>query len=71
MYVDKSVTKSVTKLWTASIKNADFVLDLLNELRLNGVVKMSMVTNGDDLTKAVNFFEKLREVAYKEVSLNY
>ena len=56
---------------TAAIKNADFVLDLLSELRLNGVVKMSMVTNGDDLTKAVNFFEKLREAAYKEVSLNY
>ena len=56
---------------TEAIKNADFVLDFLSELRLNGVVKMSMVTNGDDLTKAVNFFEKMREVAYKEVSLNY
>ena len=56
---------------TEAIKNADFVLDLLSELRLNGVVKMSMVTNEDDLTKAVSFFEKMREIAYKEASLNY
>ena len=56
---------------TEAIKNADFVLDLLSELRLNGVVKMSMVTNEDDLTKAVRFFESMREIAYKEASLNY
>jgi hypothetical protein len=29
----------------SALKNADFILDMLSELRLNGVVKMSMVTN--------------------------
>ena len=37
----------------AAVKNADFILDMLSELRLNGVVKMSMVTNADDVTRAV------------------
>lgn len=55
----------------AAVKNADFILDMLSELRLNGVVKMSMVTNADDVTRAVKFFEKLREEAYKELSLDY
>jgi len=55
----------------AAVKNADFILDMLSELRLNGVVKMSMVTNADDVTRAVQFFEKLREEAYKELSLDY
>jgi hypothetical protein len=55
----------------SALKNADFILDMLSELRLNGVVKMSMVTNADNVTEAVQFLEKLREVAYKELSLDY
>jgi len=55
----------------AALKNADFILDMLSELRLNGVVKMSMVTNADNVAEAVQFLEKLREVAYKELSLDY
>jgi len=55
----------------SALKNADFILDMLSELRLNGVVKMSMVTNADNVTEAVQFLEKLREVAYKEASLDY
>ena len=55
----------------AAVKNANFILDMLSELRLNGVVKMSMVTNADDVTRAVQFFEKLREEACKELSLDY
>lgn len=51
-----------------AIKNADFVLDILSELRLNGVVRMS---DGDKITEAVKFFEDMREVSYKELSLNY
>jgi len=51
-----------------AIKNADFVLDMLSELRLNGVVRMS---DGDQITEAVKFFENMREVSYKEISLNY
>ena len=51
-----------------AIKNADFVLDMLSELRLNGVVRMS---DGDKITEAVKFFEDMREVSYKEISLNY
>jgi len=51
-----------------AIKNADFILDILSELRLNGVVRMS---NGNEITEAVKFFEKMREVAYKELSLDY
>jgi len=52
----------------AAIKNADFVLDMLSELRLNGVVRMS---DGDKITEAVKFFEDMREVSYKELSLDY
>jgi len=55
----------------AALKSADFILDRLSELRLNGVVKMSMVTNADNVAEAVQFLEKLREVAYKELSLDY
>jgi hypothetical protein len=51
-----------------AIKNADFVLDILSELRLNGVVRMS---DGDKITEAVKFFEDMREVSYKELSLDY
>lgn len=51
-----------------AIKNADFVLDMLSELRLNGVVRMS---DGDKITEAVKFFEYMREVSYKELSLDY
>jgi hypothetical protein len=51
-----------------AIKNADFVLDMLSELRLNGVVRMS---DGDKITEAVKFFEDMREVSYKELSLDY
>lgn len=51
-----------------AIKNADFVLDILSELRLNGVVRMS---DGDKITEAAKFFEDMREVSYKEVSLDY
>lgn len=51
-----------------AIKNADFVLDILSELRLNGVARMS---DGDKITEAVKFFEDMREVSYKELSLNY
>jgi hypothetical protein len=47
-----------------AIKNADFVLDILSELRLNGVVRMS---DGDKITEAVKFFEDMREVSYKEL----
>ena len=56
---------------TSALKNAGFILDMLSELRLNGVVKMSMVTNADNVAEAVQFLEKLREVAYKELSLDY
>ena len=56
---------------SAALKNADFILDMLSELRLNGVVKMSMVTNADNVAEAVQFLEKRREVAYKELSLDY
>jgi len=52
-----------------AIKNADFVLDILSELRLNGVVRMS--DDGDKITEAVKFFEDMREVSYKELSLDY
>jgi hypothetical protein len=51
-----------------AIKNADFVLDILSELRLNGIVRMS---DGDKITEAVKFFEDMREVSYKELSLDY
>jgi hypothetical protein len=51
-----------------AIKNADFVLDMLSELRLNGVVRMS---DGDKITEAVKFFEDVREISYKELSLDY
>jgi hypothetical protein len=51
-----------------AIKNADFVLDILSELRLNGVVRMS---DGDKITEALKFFEDMREVSYKELSLDY
>ena len=51
-----------------AIKNADFVLDILSELRLNGLVRMS---DGDKITEAVKFFEDMREVSYKELSLDY
>lgn len=51
-----------------AIKNADFVLDILSELRLNGVVRMS---EEDKITEAVKFFEDMREVSYKELSLDY
>ena len=51
-----------------AMKNADFVLDILSELRLNGVVRMS---DGDKITEAVKFFEDMREVSYKELSLDY
>ena len=51
-----------------AIKNADFVLDILSELRLIGVVRMS---DGDKITEAVKFFEDMREVSYKELSLDY
>ena len=51
-----------------AIKNADFVLDILSELRLNGVVRRS---DGDEITEAVKFFEDMREVSYKELSLDY
>lgn len=52
-----------------AIKNADFVLDILSDLRLNGVVRMS--DEGEKITEAVKFFEDMREVSYKELSLDY
>lgn len=51
-----------------ALKNANFVLDILSELRLNGVVRRS---DGDKITEAVKFFEDIREVSYKELSLDY